>query len=208
MLLRERLLAHGHDYADFPAHNGLWEMAENVRGVLAIEWLAACQGLDLRDGLKTSAKLEIARTTLRGKVPFYEKDRFFAPDIEAAIELLASNLEQGVRETYQGEQAVNANEQQRLLDRLVVVEQEKLKRLNELETLQQLPQPGIDSLPQVRELSGPPPYSPRGMSPSKLPYSSGWSSVCTARWFTAGSVGGPLGMAHDTSTPSCSSLKS
>ena len=68
----------------------LWEMAENVRGVLAIEWLAACQGLDLRDGLKTSAKLEIARTTLRSKVAFYEKDRFFAPDIDAAQQLLAS----------------------------------------------------------------------------------------------------------------------
>ena len=68
----------------------LWEMAENVRGVLAIEWLAACQGLDLRDGLKTSAKLEIARTTLRSKVAHYEKDRFFAPDIEIAMQLLAS----------------------------------------------------------------------------------------------------------------------
>jgi histidine ammonia-lyase len=68
----------------------LWEMAENTRGVLAVEWLAACQGLDLRDGLKTSVKLEIARTTLRSKVAFYEKDRFFAPDIEAAMQLLAS----------------------------------------------------------------------------------------------------------------------
>ena len=68
----------------------LWEMAENTRGVLAVEWLAACQGLDLRDGLKTSVKLEIARTTLRSKVAFYEKDRFFAPDIEAAMHLLAS----------------------------------------------------------------------------------------------------------------------
>lgn len=65
-------------------------MAENVRGVLAVEWLAACQGLDLRDGLKTSPKLEIARTTLREKVAFYEKDRFFAPDIDAAMQLLAS----------------------------------------------------------------------------------------------------------------------
>ena len=58
--------------------------------MLAVEWLAACQGLDLRDGLKTSVKLEIARTTLRSKVAFYEKDRFFAPDIEAAMQLLAS----------------------------------------------------------------------------------------------------------------------
>ena len=67
----------------------LWEMAENTRGVLAVEWLAAAQGLDLREGLKTSPKLEQARKALRGKVAFYEKDRFFAPDIEAAIALLA-----------------------------------------------------------------------------------------------------------------------
>jgi len=69
----------------------LWEMAENVRGILAVEWLAACQGLDFRDGLKSSPKLEQARTALRSKVPFYDKDRFFAPDIEAAMQLLASN---------------------------------------------------------------------------------------------------------------------
>lgn len=29
-LLRARLLVHGHDYADFPAHNGLWEMCEKT----------------------------------------------------------------------------------------------------------------------------------------------------------------------------------
>ncbi|WP_176704491.1 aromatic amino acid lyase, partial [Pseudomonas bananamidigenes] len=70
----------------------LWEMAENTRGILAVEWLAAVQGLDLRNGLKTSAKLEKARGILRREVPFYEKDRFFAPDINAAIELLASRV--------------------------------------------------------------------------------------------------------------------
>ncbi|WP_248756113.1 aromatic amino acid lyase, partial [Pseudomonas sp. MWU12-3091] len=68
----------------------LWEMAENTRGILAVEWLAAVQGLDLRNGLKTSTKLEKARGILRREVPFYEKDRFFAPDIDAATELLAS----------------------------------------------------------------------------------------------------------------------
>ena len=67
----------------------LWEMAENTRGILAIEWLGACQGLDLRTGLKTSVKLEAARKTLRDRVPHYDKDRFFAPDIEIAVELLA-----------------------------------------------------------------------------------------------------------------------
>jgi len=48
------------------------------------------QGLDLRNGLKTSPKLEQARAILRKEVPFYEKDRFFAPDINAATYLLVS----------------------------------------------------------------------------------------------------------------------
>ncbi|CAD5376221.1 Histidine ammonia-lyase [Pseudomonas sp. OF001] len=68
----------------------LWSMADNVRGILAIEWLGACQGLDFRTGLKTSAKLEQARSLLRDQVPYYQEDRFFAPDIEAASALLAA----------------------------------------------------------------------------------------------------------------------
>src|SRR5215208_5910089 len=39
-------------------------------------------------------------------------------------------------------------------------------------------------------------------------YSIGWSSVWTARWFSSGSVGMPLGTAHDASTPSRSSRRS
>ncbi|WP_323148877.1 histidine ammonia-lyase [Pseudomonas oryzihabitans] len=68
----------------------LWAMAENVRGILAIEWLGACQGLDFRHGLKSSERLERARNILRERVPYYQEDRFFAPDIEAASALLAS----------------------------------------------------------------------------------------------------------------------
>ena len=68
----------------------LWAMAENVRGILAIEWLGACQGLDFRHGLKSSERLERARNILRERVPYYQEDRFFAPDIEAASVLLAS----------------------------------------------------------------------------------------------------------------------
>ena len=68
----------------------LWAMAENVRGILAIEWLGACQGLDFRHGLKSSERLEKARSRLRERVPYYQEDRFFAPDIEAASALLAS----------------------------------------------------------------------------------------------------------------------
>ncbi|MDR6680709.1 histidine ammonia-lyase [Pseudomonas oryzihabitans] len=67
----------------------LWAMADNVRGILAIEWLGACQGLDFRTGLKASPALERARGLLRAEVPYYQEDRFFAPDIERAVALLA-----------------------------------------------------------------------------------------------------------------------
>jgi histidine ammonia-lyase len=66
----------------------LWEMAANTRGVVAVEWLAACQGIDLREGLKTSPLLEQARHLLREQVSHYDDDRFFAPDIEKAMTLL------------------------------------------------------------------------------------------------------------------------
>ena len=75
----------------------LWEMAANVRHILAIEWLGACQGMDLREGcLKTTPPLEEARRILRDAVPFYEEDRFFAPDIEAAAALLAEQRLSGL----------------------------------------------------------------------------------------------------------------
>ncbi|MGU3413529.1 histidine ammonia-lyase [Enterobacteriaceae bacterium C34A] len=67
----------------------LWEMAANTRGVIAVEWLAAAQGIDMREGLTSSPLLEQARHLLREKVPHYVQDRYFAPDIEAAIEMLA-----------------------------------------------------------------------------------------------------------------------
>lgn len=67
----------------------LWEMAANTRGVIAVEWLAACQGIDLREGLTTSPLLEQARHLLRERVSYYQQDRFFAPDIDEATALLA-----------------------------------------------------------------------------------------------------------------------
>ncbi|MDU4314499.1 MAG: histidine ammonia-lyase [Klebsiella michiganensis] len=68
----------------------LWAMAENTRGVLAVEWLASVQGLDMREGLTSSPLLEEARHLLRERVTHYTEDRFFAPDIENAIALLAA----------------------------------------------------------------------------------------------------------------------
>ncbi len=72
------------------ASRRLLDMAENTAGVLAIELLAACQGLDFRSPLKTSAPLEQARAMLRDEVPFYDQDRYFAPDIKKATNIIQS----------------------------------------------------------------------------------------------------------------------
>ncbi|WP_445360869.1 histidine ammonia-lyase [Microbulbifer sp. EKSA005] len=68
----------------------LRDMADNTCGILAVELLAACQGLDFRAPLKSTEKLEAAKSKLRARVPFYDKDRYFAPDIEEAKQLLSS----------------------------------------------------------------------------------------------------------------------
>ncbi|NRA82378.1 MAG: histidine ammonia-lyase [Gammaproteobacteria bacterium] len=63
-------------------------MSENTRGVLAIEYLAAAQGMDFRSPLLSSEKIEQAKLILREEVDFYDKDRYFSPDIENATSLL------------------------------------------------------------------------------------------------------------------------
>jgi len=60
--------------------------------VLAVELLAACQGVDFRAPLKTSALLQRAHTTLREQVAFYSEDRYFAPDIAAAKAIVVAGL--------------------------------------------------------------------------------------------------------------------
>ena len=69
----------------------LADMAENTNGVLAVEYLAAAQGLDFRAPLKGSEKVEQAKAILRDSVSFYDKDRYFAPDIEKASDLIIEN---------------------------------------------------------------------------------------------------------------------
>lgn len=66
----------------------LSEMVENTTGILAIEYLGACQGLDFLAPLSSSRTLEKAKNFLRSVVPFYDKDRYFSPDIQQAIELI------------------------------------------------------------------------------------------------------------------------
>ena len=52
-LLREHLRKHGHEYGDFPAHNGLWEMAEKTKGDLLARLALVPRTLEAR-GLDAS----------------------------------------------------------------------------------------------------------------------------------------------------------
>ncbi|QJE00500.1 histidine ammonia-lyase [Massilia forsythiae] len=62
----------------------LEQMARNTGAIVAIEWLAAAQGIEFHRPLASSAHLEQVHALLRTTVPAFDEDRFLAPDIEAA----------------------------------------------------------------------------------------------------------------------------
>jgi histidine ammonia-lyase len=64
-------------------------MIANVRHILAIEWLAAAQGIDFLRPLASSGPLEAAHAMLREQCPTMAHDRFLAPEIEAAGRMVA-----------------------------------------------------------------------------------------------------------------------
>ena len=68
----------------------LGDMADNTAGVVAIELLAAAQGIDFRRPLLTSAPLEEAHAMVRAVAPHLDGDRFLALDIEAVTPLVRS----------------------------------------------------------------------------------------------------------------------
>jgi len=74
----------------------LAEMADNTATILGIEWLAAAQGVDFHRPLASSAPLEAAHALLRAQVARYDADRLFAPDIEAARQLVLRGALDGV----------------------------------------------------------------------------------------------------------------
>jgi histidine ammonia-lyase len=59
-------------------------MVDNAAAVVGIELLAAAQGIDFHRPARSSPNLEQVHAGIRGDVPFYAADRYFAPDIEAA----------------------------------------------------------------------------------------------------------------------------
>jgi histidine ammonia-lyase len=64
------------------------QVVANVRRILAVELLAACQAMDLLEPLRSSPALEAARARCRETVPPRNEDRVLAPEIEALAELL------------------------------------------------------------------------------------------------------------------------
>ncbi len=78
--------ANQEDHVSMATHAArrLLNMIENTSYVIAVELLAACQGIDFRRPLKSSKHLEKLYSEVRSKVPNYDKDRYFAKDIEMA----------------------------------------------------------------------------------------------------------------------------
>ena len=68
----------------------LARMNANTQNILAIELLAAAEGIEFHRPLKSSEPLEKAYALLRARVPRFDHDRFFAPAIAAARELVAA----------------------------------------------------------------------------------------------------------------------
>ena len=61
----------------------LLPMTENTSAIVAVELLAACQGVDMRTPLVTSQPLRRVHAMVRECAAYWDRDRAFAPDLEA-----------------------------------------------------------------------------------------------------------------------------
>jgi histidine ammonia-lyase len=68
----------------------LTPMVANTAGIVAVELLAAAQGVDFRAPLRTSQRLGDAMALVRTRAAFWSSDRAFAPDLAAVRELVES----------------------------------------------------------------------------------------------------------------------
>jgi histidine ammonia-lyase len=82
--------ANQEDHVSMATHGArrVLTMAANTLNVVAIEFLAGCQGIDFRKPLRTSPSLGQAHEALRTRVPFATADRLLADDIEAAASVV------------------------------------------------------------------------------------------------------------------------
>jgi histidine ammonia-lyase len=82
--------ANQEDHVSMATHGArrLLTMTTNLSHIVAIELLAACQGIDFRKPLRTSPSLQAAHESLRVRIPFATQDRLLAEDIQVAAEVI------------------------------------------------------------------------------------------------------------------------
>ena len=71
-------------------------MAQNSAAIVAIELLAAAQGIAFRRPLRSSPQLEAAHARVRSVAAAYDRDRYFAPDIAAVTALVLNGAFDGI----------------------------------------------------------------------------------------------------------------
>jgi histidine ammonia-lyase len=84
--------ANQEDHVSMAAHGArrLMQMNANLSNILGIELLCGCQGIEFRQPLVTSTSLQNVINGLRHRVPALVEDRFLAPDLKIAADLIAT----------------------------------------------------------------------------------------------------------------------
>ncbi|WP_019960138.1 histidine ammonia-lyase [Woodsholea maritima] len=82
--------ANQEDHVSMACHGArrLWDMTTNLERIVGIEALCAAQGVELRAPLRTSPRLQKAIDIIRQVSPTLQEDRYLAPDLEAAAQLV------------------------------------------------------------------------------------------------------------------------
>ena len=84
--------ANQEDHVSMAAHAArrLKKMNANLAAILGVEALCAAQGIEARAPLTTAAALQRVKDALRAAIPPLDEDRYMAPDLKVATELVES----------------------------------------------------------------------------------------------------------------------
>ncbi len=79
-----------HNSMGWSAGRKLRQVLTNLSRILAAELLCAAQAIELRAPLEPAPATRAALEVIRARVPFTQRDRFLAPDLEAMQDLVES----------------------------------------------------------------------------------------------------------------------
>ena len=82
--------ANQEDHVSMAAHGArrLQRMVANLAGILGVEALCAAQGIEYRAPLTTAPRLDSVVGAIRSQVPPLAEDRYLAPEIERAAQMV------------------------------------------------------------------------------------------------------------------------